>query len=88
MTNHTFLGGMGLGILAGAAMGMAVAAKGMQNPIICEVRFTEAQEFYQAYDLLKQEGREASLEGPYPWAHRLALITDKFGVGWALYLNP
>lgn len=32
LTNHTFLGGMGLGILAGAAMGMAVAAKGMQNP--------------------------------------------------------
>ena len=32
MTNHTFLGGMGLGILAGAAMGMAVTAKGMQNP--------------------------------------------------------
>lgn len=64
------------------------SGKGMQNPIICEVRFTEAQEFYQAYDLLKQEGREASLEGPYPWAHWLALITDKFGVGWALYLNP
>ena len=32
MTNHTFLGGMGLGILAGAAIGMAGAAKGMQNP--------------------------------------------------------
>lgn len=32
MTNHTFLGGMGLGILAGAAVGMAVAAKGMQDP--------------------------------------------------------
>ena len=31
MTHHTFLGGMGLGILAGAAMGMAVTAKGMQN---------------------------------------------------------
>ena len=32
MTNHTFLGGMGLGILAGAAVGMAVAAKGIQDP--------------------------------------------------------
>ena len=27
MTKHAFLGGMGLGILAGAAIGMAVAAK-------------------------------------------------------------
>ena len=32
MTNHTFLGGMGLGILAGPARGMAVPAKRMQNP--------------------------------------------------------
>ena len=32
MTNHTFLGGMGLGLMARAAMGMAMAAKGMQNP--------------------------------------------------------
>ncbi len=32
MTKHGFLGGMGLGILAGAAMGMAVTAMGMQDP--------------------------------------------------------
>lgn len=32
MTKHAFLEGMGLGVLAGAAIGMAVAAKGMQNP--------------------------------------------------------
>ena len=32
MTKHAFLEGMGLGVLAGAAIGMAVAARGMQNP--------------------------------------------------------
>ena len=32
MTKHAFLEGMGLGVLAGAAIGMAVAAKGMQSP--------------------------------------------------------
>ena len=32
MTKHAFLEGMGMGIIAGAAIGMAVAAMGMQNP--------------------------------------------------------
>ena len=32
MTKHAFLEGMGLGAVAGAAVGMAVAARGMQNP--------------------------------------------------------
>lgn len=32
MTKHAFLEGMGLGVLAGAAVGMAVTAKGMQDP--------------------------------------------------------
>lgn len=32
MTKHAFLEGMGLGVLAGAAIGMAVTAKNMQSP--------------------------------------------------------
>ena len=32
LTKHAFLEGMGLGVLAGAAVGMAVAANGMQDP--------------------------------------------------------
>lgn len=32
MTKHAFLEGMGLGIMAGAAIGMAVTAKSMQSP--------------------------------------------------------
>ena len=31
MTKHAFLEGMGLGVLAGAAIGMAVAARGVQE---------------------------------------------------------
>ena len=32
MTKHAFLEGMGLGVLAGAAIGMAVAAKSIWSP--------------------------------------------------------
>ena len=32
MTKRAFLEGMGLGVLAGAAIGMAVAARGMRSP--------------------------------------------------------
>lgn len=32
MTKHVFLEGIGLGVLAGAAIGMAVTAKSMQSP--------------------------------------------------------
>ena len=33
MTKHAFLEGMGLGVLAGAAIGMAVAAKSMSPDV-------------------------------------------------------
>jgi uncharacterized glyoxalase superfamily protein PhnB len=59
--------------------------KGLQNDIICEARYDDEQEFRRAYDILKKEARSHALEGPYPWAKLLALVTDKFGVGWALY---
>ncbi len=61
--------------------------KGLDNAIVCEVRFDNENEFRKAYDALAQEGQSCSLEGPYPWATRLALVTDKYGVGWALYFN-
>ena len=50
MTNHTFLGGMGLGILAGAAMGMAVTAKGMQNPKMRRMAKKATQKMEQMKD--------------------------------------
>ena len=50
MPNHTFLGGMGLGILAGAAMGMAVTAKGMQNPKMRRMAKKATQKMEQMKD--------------------------------------
>ena len=50
MTNHTVLGGMGLGILAGAAMGMAVTAKGMQNPKMRRMAKKATQKMEQMKD--------------------------------------
>ena len=47
MTNHTFLAGMSLGILAGAAMGMAVTAKGMQNSSCCRRNTSSARNAQQ-----------------------------------------
>ncbi|MHB0859447.1 MAG: VOC family protein [Anaerolineae bacterium] len=74
----------GIGILLGP--GSAVG-KGLDNAIICEMRFDNENDFRKAYDVLTQEGQDYSLEGPYPWATLLALVTDKFGIGWALYFN-
>ncbi len=61
--------------------------KGLDNAIVCEVRFDNENEFRKAYNVLIQDGQKYSLEGPYPWATLLALVTDKYGVGWALYYN-
>ena len=69
-------------ICPGAAIG-----KGLKDPIVCEIRFSDESEFTQAYEILIQEGKSHSLEGPYPWATQLGLVEDKFGVGWALYYN-
>ena len=65
----------------------SAVGKGLDNAIVCEVRFDNENEFRKAYDVLAQEARSCSLEGPYPWATLLALVTDKYGVGWALYFN-
>ena len=74
----------GLEILLGPG---TTIGKGLGNTIICEIRFNNEHDFRKAYDVLIQEGQNYSLDGPYPWATLLALVTDKFGVGWALYFN-
>lgn len=61
--------------------------KGLKDPIVCEVRFSDIGEFTQAYEILIKEGKSHSIVGPYPWATKLGLVEDKYGVGWALYYN-
>ena len=43
--------------------------------------------FFAAYHAIGQGARSRTLEGPYPWAERLGLVVDKYGIGWALYWN-
>lgn len=76
------IGGVNLLLAPGSAEG-----KGMDNPLILEVRFCDKGEFLKAYETLSEGGGSHSMEGPYPWATRLGLVTDKFGVGWALYYS-
>lgn len=68
-------------------LGPGSAVRTGLNKIGCEVRFNDENEFRKAYDVLIQEGQNYKIEGPYPWATLLGLVTDKFGVGWALYFN-
>jgi uncharacterized glyoxalase superfamily protein PhnB len=61
--------------------------KEINNKIVCEIRFDNEKDFRKAYNVLIEEGKDYSLEGPFPWAKLLGLVTDKFGIGWALYYN-
>lgn len=81
---HIMMNIYGFEILLGPGSG---ASRGMNNPLICEVRFDDENDFRRAYDVLTKEGQNQSLEGPYPWATLLGLVTDKFGIGWAFYYN-
>jgi len=81
---HIMMEIFGTGILIGPG---SEDCKCSNNKIICEARFEDEKDFRIAYDALIEEGQNYSLEGPYPWATLLGLVTDKFGIGWALYYN-
>ena len=81
---HIMMEVYGVGILIGPGDRPAM---GFESSFNCEVRFTDEKAFQKAYEVLSREGGECRLEGPYPWATRLGLLTDKFGIPWALYLN-
>jgi uncharacterized glyoxalase superfamily protein PhnB len=60
---------------------------GLKLGIVCELHYDKEDDLRRAYAVLAREGRSCSLEGPFPWATLLALVTDKFGIGWALYYH-
>ena len=60
---------------------------GFENALNCEIRFDREDAFFAAYHAIGQGARSRTLEGPYPWAERLGLVVDKYGIGWALYWN-
>ena len=83
---HIMMKVYGLEILLGP--GGDRAGTGFDGVLNCEIRYTDEGEFLRAYDILvAHDSQTHSLEGPFPWAERLALVTDKFGIGWALYYN-
>lgn len=77
----------GFPILLGPGGKVSKDRDGLEIGISCELHYDDENEFRKAYNVLIQEGRNYSLEGPYPWATLLGLVTDKFGIGWALYYN-
>lgn len=81
---HIMMDVCGLEILLGPGNQVG---RGLDNALVCEVRFDDERDFRRAYDALSREARSHAVEGPYPWATLLGLLTDKFGLGWALYYN-
>lgn len=81
---HILMDIFGLEILIGPG---TVLGTGFQNVLNCEIRFDNEEEFCQAYEEISKNSQSHTIEGPYPWARRLGLVVDKFGIGWALYLN-
>ena len=77
----------GFPILLGPGGKASKDRDGLEIGITCELHYDNENELRKAYDVLIQEGRNYSLEGPFSWAMLLALVTDKFGIGWALYYH-
>ena len=60
---------------------------GEENRLWCEVHYDDRAEMMRAYEALTHECISQSLEGPYPWATALGLVTDRYGISWALYYH-
>jgi len=58
-----------------------------ENAMCCEFNFDSEKDLRKAYDILSRQSLNHSLDGPFPWATLLGLVTDKFGICWALYYN-
>ena len=58
-----------------------------ENAMCCEIHFDNEDDLRKAYDIIKKESKQHSIDGPFEWAALLALVVDKFGICWALYYN-
>lgn len=81
---HIVLSLGGISVLL-APGGKTVKTK--DGAMCCELHFDNEASLKKAFDVLSAGSLSSSLEGPYPWAYALGLVTDKFGVSWALYYN-
>ena len=61
--------------------------KVLESVICCEVHFDNENDLRKAYDVLIKDSMYNSIDGPFEWATLLGVVTDKFGVRWALYFN-
>jgi uncharacterized glyoxalase superfamily protein PhnB len=77
----------GFPILLGPGGKVSKDRDGLDIGIVCELHYDNENKLRKAYEALIQAGQNYSLEGPFPWATLLALVTDKFGIGWALYYH-
>ncbi|MFT3950411.1 MAG: MerR family transcriptional regulator [Oscillospiraceae bacterium] len=48
----------------------------------CCIKFTSPNELQKAYDVIKEEAIECSLNSDWHWTPLSAIIKDKFGVNW------
>jgi len=75
----------GVNILLGPPLGEIRTE--LDDVMVCEMHFYDESEFQKAYEALSKKSLSRALEGPYPWATKLGIIKDKYGVGWALYFH-
>ena len=56
---------------------------GSPGNVNCQFHFGNEDDFRKAYDVLTQDASKQLLERPF-WCGLFGLVTDKFGIRWAL----
>jgi uncharacterized glyoxalase superfamily protein PhnB len=60
----------------------------VNNLVGIELNYDNAEALHKAYDILSKEGSNCEAPHTTDWGCEcFALVTDKFGVQWALYYN-
>jgi uncharacterized glyoxalase superfamily protein PhnB len=81
---HIFLSLKNVNILLGPGEPPEQVANNQMN---LEMRYDDETAMRNAYSVLSEDCRQCELSGSFPWAKLLGIVTDKFGVQWALYYN-